>query len=63
MLIFYQGVSSTKAKKGDSAYLKNSEQNPVSVKKNHQLVLIHVLNHRRYTGQVTPGIRTMRVVE
>ena len=21
------------------------------------------LNHRRYTGQVTPGIRTMRVVE
>ena len=33
MLIF-QGVSSTKSKKRNSAYFKISEQNPVSVKKN-----------------------------
>ena len=33
MLIFHQGVSSTKAKKRDSAYFKISEQKPVSVKK------------------------------
>ena len=33
MLIFHQGVSSTKAKKRNSAYLKISKQNPVSVKK------------------------------
>ena len=33
MLIFHQGVSSTKAKKRISAYFKISEQNPVSVKK------------------------------
>ena len=33
MLIFHQDVSSTKAKKRDSAYFKISEQNPVSVKK------------------------------
>ena len=33
MLIFHQGVSSTKAKERDNAYLKISEQNPVSVKK------------------------------
>ena len=32
MLIFHQGVSSTKAKKRNSAYFKISEQNPVSVK-------------------------------
>ena len=30
---FHQGVSSTKAKKRNSAYFKISEQNPVSVKK------------------------------
>ena len=32
MLIFHQGVSSTKAKKGNSAYFKISEQKPISVK-------------------------------
>ena len=39
MLIFHQGVSSTKAKKGNSAYFKISEQNPVSVKKNTWYIL------------------------
>ena len=39
----YQGVSSTKAKKRNSAYFKISEQNPVSVKKNY---LIHSQLHR-----------------
>ena len=33
MHIFHQGVTSTKAKKGNNAYFKISEQNPVSVKK------------------------------
>ena len=33
MLIFHQGVSSTKAKKRNRTYFKVSEQNPVSVKK------------------------------
>ena len=33
MLIFHQGVWSTKAKKRNSAYFKISEKNPVSVKK------------------------------
>ena len=33
MLIFHQGVSSTKAKKRNNAYLEISKQNPVSVKK------------------------------
>ena len=28
-----------------------------------QLPLCEKRSHRRYTGQVTPGIRTMRVVE
>ena len=39
MLIFHQGVSSTKAKKRNSAYFKISEQNPVSVKKNTWYIL------------------------
>ena len=29
----------------------------------HEIYTIGGLVHRRYTGQVTPGIRTMRVVE
>ena len=33
MIIFHQGVSSTKAKKINSAYFNISEQNSVSVKK------------------------------
>ena len=39
MLIFHQGVSSTKTKKRNSAYLKISKQNPVSVKKHTWYIL------------------------
>ena len=41
----------------------NSKQSHISVTSNNPVLKFGKFGHRRYTGQVTPGIRTMRVVE
>ena len=46
MLVFHQGVSSTKVKKRNSAHFNIYKQNPVSVKKNYLIHFLHTTSSK-----------------